>query len=446
MKLSRYLKVYPAPDRPGYFLLYSTLRGSIAAVSAETLAALETGTLAEGECTALARLGLLVADPDLEKEQMRGLVEHANSETRHFKVSVVLNLDCNLDCGYCFEGNFRCGTYMSERTADLLVQMLVQERMSRGWDLTVTFYGGEPLLSLDLIRSMSRQLQDAAQTHGVKYAFNFVTNGTLLDRATVLQLLPLGLRGAKFTIDGPREIHDHQRPYASGAGSFDIIVSNLAQICDLIAVQLGANFKQENYREFPRLLDQLSRHGITPDKLATVMFTPVVATSGCSDFNSGCALSEDPWLMEAIPFLREATLARGYRAPILKPSVCVVELKDNLVVDCTGKFYKCPAFMGSAEMSVGSLDEGMLDYSASHAIGNWQVEDCLECSYLPLCFGGCRMVKKLEGKELTEVDCRRKFYDATLEQSVLQNLTYLSPKKKPAAQAIQAGQAAPPAY
>ncbi|QWV91741.1 geopeptide radical SAM maturase [Geomonas oryzisoli] len=444
MKLSRYLKIFPSPDRPGHVILYSTLRGSVAAVPAETLAALQQGAFPVEGCDALTRLGMLVEDPDAEKEQMRDLVARVNAQTRHFLVSVVLNLDCNLDCGYCFEGEFRCGHYMSGETADLLVAMLVRERISQGWDVTASFYGGEPLLSQDLIRRISQPLQEAARSHGVKYAFTLVTNGTLLDRDTALELLPLGLQGAKFTLDGPREIHDVQRPYASGAGSFDIVATNLAQVCDLISIQLGANFRPENYREFPRLLDQLPLYGITPDKLSVMMFTPVVSTGGCSDFNTGCALSEAPWLMEAAPFLREAALARGYRAPTLKPSACIVELVDNLVVDCTGKFYKCPAFMGSEEMSIGSLTEGLKDYRGSHGIGNWQVEACLECCYLPLCFGGCRFVSRLQGKALTEVDCRRKFYDATLEQTVLQNLTYLAPRKKAAAPTAPFQVATPP--
>lgn len=447
MKLSRYLKVYSSPDRPGHFLIYSTLRNSVARVSAETLAALQSENLPSKECEALLRLGMLVEDPDLEREQLRGVIKQANSHTRHFKVSVVLNLDCNLNCGYCFEGDLRGGRYMAQTTAELLVETLMRDRISRGWDLTVTFYGGEPLLSRELIRSISEPLLAAAKSHGVNYGFNLVTNGTLLTRDCAMRLVPLGLKGAKFTLDGPREIHDGQRPYASGGGSFDAIVANLAEICDLITIQLGSNFRQENYREFPRLLDQLSSCGITPDKLAAVMFTPVVSTSGCSDYNSGCNFSEEPWLMEAIPYLREATLARGYRTPRLKPSACVVELEDNLVVDCEGKFYKCPAFMGWEGMSVGSLTQGLQQYHDSHGIGNWQVEACLDCCYLPLCFGGCRFITKLRGKELTEVDCRRKFYDATLERTVLQNLTYPAPQKKPApAQAAAAGPSGAPAY
>lgn len=446
MNISRYLKVFPSPDRPGYSILYSTLRSSVAAVSDETLAAMRAGTLPAGESQALMRLGMLVEDSDAEREQMRGLIERVNSQLRHFKVMAVLNLDCNLDCGYCFEGEFRCGRYMAEATADLLVETLVLERISQGWDVTVSFYGGEPLLSQDLIQRISAPLLAAAGKHGVKYGFSLVTNGTLLDRDMVTRLLPLGLKGAKFTLDGPREIHDGQRPYASGAGSFDTVVNNLAGICDLIPIQLGGNFRQENYREFPRLLDQLPSYGITPDKLATVIFTPVVSGAGCSDHASECSFSNEPWLMEALPYLREETLARGYSPPKLKLSACMVELGDNLVVDCEGNFYKCPAFMGWEGMSVGSLSERLKEYGASHGIGNWQIDACLDCCYLPLCFGGCRFVTKLRGAELTEVDCRKQFYDKSLERTVLQDLACSAKRKKPAPAHPAAGVTGAPAY
>ena len=424
MHLSRYLKAYPAKDDPDKFLLFSTLRGSLARISGATLRGVESGTAHEAECLALARLGMLVADADAEKEQMRGVLERANSRSRNFKAMVILNLDCNLDCGYCYESDFRGEHYMSDRTADLLVQTLLRDRISQGWEVTISFYGGEPLLSQDLIRRISEPLLQGARSHGVKYGFNLVTNGTLLNRDTALKLVPLGLSGAKFTLDGPREIHDAERPYASGAGSFDTILDNLAEIWDIVPVGVGGNFRQENYRDFPRLLDHLNARGITGEKLGQILFTPVTPKSGCSEHTAGCISSDAPWLVEAMLYLRRETLARGFKTSKPSLSACVVELEDNLVVNCEGELYKCPGLMGWQGLSVGSLAEGVKQYGKSHCIGNWQKEECLECSYLPLCFGGCRFLTLLQGRELSEVDCKRSFYDAALEEMLLQNMAY----------------------
>ena len=431
MQLSRYLKVYPTKDRPDHFLLYSTLRGSLIHVSGETLRAAQAGTLSGAESATLQRLGLMVADLDAEREQMRGFIERANGRSRIFRAIVVLNLDCNLDCGYCYEADFRGDHYMSEATARLLVDMLVRDRISRGFDVSLAFYGGEPLLSQELIRSISEPLQDAALKHQVNYSFTLVTNGTLLNRECAEKLLPLGLKGAKFTLDGPRDIHDGQRPYASGAGSFDTILDNISAIWDIVPIQLGGNFARENYRDFPRLLDHLISCGITPEKLAQVQFTPVTPKAGCAEYVSGCVSSDEPWLIEALLFLRGEIVSRGFATSKTRVSVCIVELEHNLVVGCDGSLYKCPAFMGWQGLSIGSLAQGVADYGASHCIGNWQTEGCLDCAYLPLCFGGCRFLTLLQGRSLSEVDCRRGFLDAALERLLRQNRDFPPQGKRP---------------
>jgi len=424
MQLSRYLKAYPSKTKPDHFLLFSTLRTSSALIPGATMRRLLAGTDPGPDGDTLARLGMLVADPDAEREQVRSLLDRMNSRSRSFNTLVVLNLDCNLNCGYCYEETFRGEQYMSQETAQLLVQRLVREQMAAGRDVLVSFYGGEPLLSEDLIRSISEQLSEAAREHKVRFGFTLVTNGTLLNRETALRLVPLGLKAAKFTLDGPREIHDRQRPYTSGSGSFDAIVDNIAAVCDLLSVTLGGNYYQENYRDFPRLLDQLVERGITPEKLGQVLFTPITPKSGCAERGSGCACSSEPWLIESSIYLREEIMRRGFATGKPAVSACVVELKNNVVVGCEGSLYKCPAFMGWEELRIGTLSQGVQDYAQSHGIGAWKNEECLDCAYLPICFGGCRFMNLVQGKGLADLDCRREFLDATLETFILQNMTY----------------------
>ncbi len=78
----------------------------------------------------------------------------------------VMNLDCNLACTYCYEGKQRGHHYMSTETADLLVKYCEENFLQQGKDLIIDFYGGEPLLSLDLIKSISLRLQAAAEKAG----------------------------------------------------------------------------------------------------------------------------------------------------------------------------------------------------------------------------------------------------------------------------------------
>jgi len=71
-----------------------------------------------------------------------------------------------------------------------------------------------------------------------------------------------------------------------------------------------------------------------------------------------------------------------------------------------------------------ALADGIADYRLSHGLDVWRTDDCLECPYLPLCFGGCRLVTLMRHGAIDRADCRRAFYDATLERFVLQDLRY----------------------
>jgi len=432
MQLSTYLKAFPlGTPHEDRFLLYSTLRSSTALVSGQTLRALAQGDLPESEAGTLRQLGMVTDDGIREREEMRSLLARANAGHSRFKTIAVLNLDCNLDCGYCYEGEFRGNSYMSEATALQLVEFLIRNQMATGKDVTVSFYGGEPLLSEDLITLISRPLLQAARRHGVRYDCTLVTNGTLLDREMAKRLLPFGLKMAKFTLDGPREIHDRQRPFASGSGSFDAIVDNILAVWDLVPIFLGSNFYRENYRQFPRLLDDLIERGVTPEKLDKVQFVPVMPKAGCAEKGSGCSCAGEPWLTEALPYLQQEIVARGFATNKLKVSACMVEVTDNVVVGVDGALYKCPAFMGWKELKVGTLADGLADYADSHGIGNWQNEACLGCAYLPICFGGCRFSNLLQDKAVGDLDCRKQFLDDTLERYVRLQVPQLREQQGP---------------
>jgi uncharacterized protein len=356
---------------------------------------------------------------------MAGLVTQTNATGKKFQATVVLTLDCNLACPYCFEDHFRGNFAMTEATADTLVEYVKREQIGKGRDVAIRFYGGEPLMAIPMLKRIAGSLMAAAHAAGTKFSCSMVTNGTLLTRAVVEELLPFGLTAAQITLDGPPEIHDRQRPFAVGSGSFATIIANLKEVCDLITLKPGGNFTQDNYRQFPAMLDHLLAAGIEPGRLDPVQFAPILPKSGpTTGHESGCCGGSEPWLTEALLFLREETLRRGFA--VLKPTmgICMIELANALVVNYDGSIYKCPALMGWPELSVGTLAEGVRDYRVSHNLDSWKNDKCLDCAYLPLCFGGCRLLPLQKNGSMAETDCRKEFYDAALKEIILQDLRY----------------------
>lgn len=427
MRLSTYLKIFPCPDSPDHLILYSTRRCSVARVPAALLRSIGDGTLSSSDRETLARFGILVSDPAVEREELFTRFDQINKKRRRFDAIVVVNLDCNLACPYCFEEGVRGKHAMSAATSDLLVEWIEGEQFDRGRKVNLAFYGGEPLLSHDLIAAIATRLRTAAGERQLSFEFSLVTNGTLLAPPLVRELTPLGLTGAKVTLDGPREIHDRSRPFGSGKGSFDAIVGNIREVCNLIKVHVGGNFSRENYREFPRLLDSLLDNGITPEKIGTVQFSPVtgrVGGAGIPDYQGGCNCANEEWLYDASLFLREEILRRGFSPPKPGPAGCMVEFGNDLVINLDGTFYKCPAFVGREGFAVGDLRRGIVGDGAAYGPGAWKKPECLDCAYLPQCFGGCSFLKFLRDGNIDGVDCWKPFLDATLEQCIRQDLRY----------------------
>lgn len=434
MILSRYVTAYPQKDDPGMCLLYSTKRTSSVLIPESMFATINNGGLDPDDAAALAEIGILVPDHQTEDEEMLSLFPLADLK-RNFTAVAVMNLDCNLACRYCFEGTMKRKVYMSEQTANNLIDF-TNGYLRQGKDVQFAFYGGEPLLSFELIKYISGRLKELAGELGRKYSFGLITNGTLLTRKRVEEIIPLGLTHAKVTLDGLAANHDLFRPFKSGTGSFDIIFKNMQEVASLFELQLGGNFTRENYGKFPLLLDYLLDQGMTPDKFTWVKFDPISKTSekfALPDFKDGVTSPDEPWIAEASVYLREEVLRRGFKTQKMGPGPCFMQFRDDIVVNVDGTLYKCPAFMGLDGMDVGSLKTGIRDeWRTMHDIDAWKNDECLGCKYLPLCFGGCKFIKLLKDGNTTGVECRKANYDATFEALIRQDLKYLNAPPDPA--------------
>lgn len=161
---------------------------------------------------------------------------------------LTLNLtsDCNLRCVYCWNdhGKYSNAQFlkrktkkywknsqninMSVETALKAVDALVKLRGSDK-DLVVDFYGGEPLLNLETLMATVNYCRENQAKWRVKFHFLLATNGTLLTPIVAAKLLSKGVQIA-VSVDGPKAIHDNNRPFIDHSGSFDAILSNLKKM------------------------------------------------------------------------------------------------------------------------------------------------------------------------------------------------------------------------
>ncbi len=318
---------------------------------------------------------------------------------------------------------------MSHETAGHVIDFIEKNLTEDKELLNVTFYGGEPLLSAELIISMAEQLKRIAESKGIDFGFQVVSNGTLLTPSIVEKLKPLGLKEASITLDGPEAVHNLSRPLRAGGGSFKKIVENIKAVCGMIDINIGGNFTEANYREFPTLLDYLLNEGITPDRIASIKFDPVFGeTSEYSPpgMTGACCSPNEPWMFEAGIMLREEVMKRGFKTGGIQPVVCAIDLNNRHIINYDGNIFKCTGFFDRKDFVTGNVKSGVIDNGSMYNLDNWKIEECLSCKYLPLCFGGCRYMKYVRDGNLSGVDCKRPYYEACLEALVKQDLRYLA--------------------
>lgn len=140
-------------------------------------------------------------------------------------ITLELTENCTLRCTYCFtHGNTKA--LMSEETAKQAIDFLIKNADPERKKVSVSFWGGEPLMRMDLIKKIVPYGREQAKKAGLNIKYNVTTNGTLLTDTTVRYLKENNI---PFTIsvDGRKTVHDTFRPYANGEGSFEDVLAGI---------------------------------------------------------------------------------------------------------------------------------------------------------------------------------------------------------------------------
>lgn len=186
--------------------------------------------------------------------------------TNSLSVAYIPNYHCNFRCTYCYAQSVRdIKRQESENVnADFLKWIENLFALAEPRSFEITFHGGEPLLSKQEILFLCKSITELCQKHNVRLKdISFVTNGSLLDKGFVEEVLRLGIPcRALVTLDGTENIHNGRRFDIEGKGTFSVIVDNVILAINLgMYVTVGFNYDRQNYTDIPYFLDFLVEKG-----------------------------------------------------------------------------------------------------------------------------------------------------------------------------------------
>ena len=149
---------------------------------------------------------------------------------------LIMTEDCNLRCKYCYENNNRCNSeYMSVDTAKKTVDFFLDNAYKHNVkSFSWTFFGGEPLLNLDVMIKFFHYAVDKAKQYNIDLTFSLITNGTIYNKQYEEFILEwykaTNSVNIQISTDGIPEIQDKNRAAKNGKPTSKIVLENILKL------------------------------------------------------------------------------------------------------------------------------------------------------------------------------------------------------------------------
>ncbi|MEW5795277.1 MAG: radical SAM protein [Candidatus Zixiibacteriota bacterium] len=236
-----------------------------------------------------------------------------------FGLTIVPTCRCNFACDYCYESkDIHCMAVDQDSDMSKSVQehllYLCEKEIPQNAAFFAMWYGGEPLLSRDVIQSLTTGFVRICESKKSVYHSGMITIGYLLTPDNVEFLAQNQVKFVQITIDGPKHVHDRRRPLRGGGETFDRILDNICYMGEKgkPAVSIRVNIDRRNAEDVPELLSILRGHGLHSKPNIRLYFGQTVHYSNsCPDIASQCMASQEFsfWMVGAY----RTALAHGFR-------------------------------------------------------------------------------------------------------------------------------------
>lgn len=373
-----------------------------------------------------ARRGVIV-DFD-ERAALETMGRAACAAPHAIGLSICPTMGCNFDCPYCFQDHL--AGKMSPKVQDDLVALAERMMDTVGInDLSVTWFGGEPLLYPGIIESLSERLMGLAEDRGGSYGASILTNGYLLTQENVRMLDRCRVGSVQVTIDGIGATHDATRHLCGGGPTFDRIVGNLREPGIPFKVDVRHNVYEDNLGEVDALESFIRQLAEKSGNDLHYYVSPVTASPSADARGKQVSLLCGHDNTE-IGLRRSAGRFRKGRGHF-----CMAHTIWVVCIDAFGNLYKCRGAVDKPRFSFGTAHDWDPADPIATAISPDNLsmylntacpvpdEECRECMWLPLCVGGCPHDRLTTGRSCVPFKDDPEAYALSLHARMVENRT-----------------------
>lgn len=327
----------------------------------------------------------------------------------------VITNSCNMSCMYCQaqNGNSIPDGMMSAETAKKAVDIALS---SPDKCLSFEFQGGEPLANFETIKYIVEYTESV--NHNKNVQFSLVSNLTLLTDE-IAQFIKEHNINVSTSVDGNKTVHNSNRTYRNGKGSFDDVIAgiNILKKYDIVYGAIQTTTKnslkhpEEIVDEYVNLdLESIFIRNLTPLGCANKNWEEIgYSTEEFLEFYEEC-FNRIIEINKKGRYLKEGHASIFLSKILNGVSVNYMELRSpcgaglgQIAYYYDGSVYTCDEGRMIAEMGDDSFKLGTVDNSYEELINSnnckaacissilESLPNCSDCVYNPYC-GTCPVV------------------------------------------------------
>lgn len=373
-------------------------------------------------------------------------------------LTIQLTHQCNLRCSYCpYTSNDGTSRLHEDKNINLdnikkSLHFLKENSIDKN-DVTIGFYGGEPLIEFSLIKEAVDYCKEIFE--GKKVGYTITTNGTLLSDE-VLELFIKEEFNIVISLDGPKELNDKNRKFLNSDKSvFDKVISNINYInenYEFLLKEISINMVIDPTQDFKKYKSVFDEHPIL--KKVNINISLVEDDNKLNKFNATEEFTNDFNYVNFLSYLHyfgEIDLSDNkfymnifYQSISemfinLSPQETLGEINcpsgpcipggGRLMVDIEGKLFPCERVSENIDFNcIGDIDNGFDVIKTSNVINISRsiIESCKNCFALKHCTlcikaHGCSI--NCKDKMLEKCDeVRSNFHDKLIGKEIINEI------------------------
>lgn len=372
-KPSLYNEIYDSDD--GYILMINRLSGVILRSKQDMIRKIFLEGFNEFDrrnptIDNLINDGFIVPK-ELDEKSVDYLYNFDSAAANELRLTIMPTYQCNFRCSYCYQ-SFK-PLYMDDAMVDRILKYVKRE-IYKYAGLSVGWYGGEPLLSANIINKLSQGFINICHSVNRRYSAAITTNGYLLDNKMFGQMLKNRVSLYQITLDGLRDIHDKDRKLANGEGTFNVIVNNLKNISSnfnsgAFKVKIRSNMKGNRLNEYDKFIKFLYDN-FGQDKRFVYWFTAV------SNYG-GEPIKKMDSLLNTFDDVYDLLLASKYSLNYsefyyhLMSRGCIASYRNGYVIAPDCSILKCSAGLEDSYNKIGFITEDGQAVIDKYKLSKW---------------------------------------------------------------------------